>query len=50
MSVTYQNADVRSPSHGDLANRHPQLAPFIVAAAIATVSILVSLAFIGLPA
>ncbi len=50
MSVTHANADlVTAPPHG-FADRHPQLAPFIVAVALFAASLFVALAFTGLPA
>ncbi len=50
MSVTHPDARVAPVPRHNLAERHPQLAPFLVAAAIVAVSVLVSLAFTGLPA
>jgi hypothetical protein len=50
MSVTHANADlVPAPSH-HFADRHPQLVPFIVAVALFAASLVVALAFTGLPA
>jgi hypothetical protein len=50
MSVTHSNASFAPvPSH-HFADQHPQLAPFLVAIALFTVSLLVALAFTGLPA
>ncbi len=50
MSVTHSNANLTTaPSHY-FARQHPQLAPFVVAVAFVAVSILVALAFTGLPA
>ena len=49
MSVTHANARI-TPAHlSDFAERHPQLAPFLVALCIFTVSAAVVLAFTGLP-
>jgi hypothetical protein len=49
MSVTHANARI-TPAHlSDFAGRHPQLAPFLVAFCIFTVSAAVVLAFTGLP-
>ena len=52
MSATHPHAivsPVASPRSG-FADRHPHLAPFLLAVAIAAVSIAVSLGFTGLPA
>jgi len=52
MSVTHPHAvvsPVAQPQSG-FAERHPHLVPFVVAVAIAVVSIAVSLGFTGLPA
>jgi hypothetical protein len=49
MSVTHADTSLATvPSH-NFAQRHPQLAPFAVAVAFVAVSILVALAFTGLP-
>ena len=50
MSVTHVESRVVSvPSHRNFAADHPQLAPFLLAVAMVTVSILVALMFTGLP-
>ncbi len=49
MSVTHPTASL-APAYQRFADRHPQLAPFLVAVAMAFVSVLVSLAITGPPA
>jgi len=49
MSATHPAA-VIAPHAGDFVERHPQLAPFLLAVGIIAVSIVVALAFTGLPA
>ena len=50
MSMTHPNASLPTvPSH-HFAGQHPQLAPFVVAVVLFAVSLLVALAFTGLPA
>jgi hypothetical protein len=50
MSVTHPDASLTTvPSH-HFADQHPQLAPFAVAVVLFAVSLLVALAFTGLPA
>ena len=49
MSVTHPNVILAPAARQSFANRYPQLAPFLVAAAIVVASIAVSLAFMGLP-
>ena len=48
MSVTHPHATF-APVQRSFADRHPQLAPFLFAAAIVLVSIAVALAFTGVP-
>jgi len=50
MSVTHPDARIASAPHHDFAGEHPQLMPFLVAAALVAVSVVVALAFTGLPA
>ena len=51
MSVTHPTtATIPVAQTHDFAQRHPQLAPFLVAVAIVTVSILAALVVTGLPA
>ena len=49
MSVTHPNVAFAPATQRSFANRYPQFAPFLVAAAIVVVSITVALAFTGLP-
>jgi hypothetical protein len=50
MSVTHPDPSLATvPSH-HFADQHPQLAPFVVAVALCAASLLVALAFTGLPA
>ncbi len=49
MSVTHPRATFAPVPNNSFAERYPQLAPFLVAAAIVVVSIAVALAFTGLP-
>lgn len=49
MSVTHPNAVLAPAARRGFVRRYPQLAPFLVAAAIVVASIAVSLAFMGLP-
>ena len=49
MSVTHPNAAFAPATRPSFARRFPQLAPFLVAAAIVAVCITVALAFTGLP-
>jgi hypothetical protein len=49
MSVTHPNARLTQAHLSDFAERHHQLAPFLVALCIFTVSAAVVLAFTGLP-
>ena len=49
MSITHPNATFAPAPRHSFADRYPQLAPFLVAAAIVVVSIAVSLVFTGLP-
>jgi hypothetical protein len=50
MSVTHSGASFAPVRLSAFATRHPQLAPFLVAVAIAAVTVSVALAFVGLPA
>jgi hypothetical protein len=50
MSATHPDIALAPAEKRDLASRHPQLIPFLVALGIAVVSGLVPLAFAGLPA
>jgi|KBSSwiStaDraftv2_1062776.scaffolds.fasta_scaffold3851535_1 hypothetical protein len=50
MSVTHANADLVTAQPNRFADQHPQLAPFIVAVALFAASLVVALAFTGLPA
>jgi hypothetical protein len=50
MSVTHPHADFGHAEPRGFAAEHPHLAPFLVAVAISVVSVVVSLAVIGLPA
>ncbi len=50
MSVTHPGTTFTPAEHRDLAPRHPQLTPFLVAVGIFLVSGLVALFFTGLPA
>jgi hypothetical protein len=50
MSVTHPGADFVPVKRHDFADRHPQLAPFLLAVAMFAVSAVVALAFTGLPA
>jgi hypothetical protein len=49
MSVTYPGTTFAPVEKRDLAARHPQLMPFLVAVGIFVVTGLVALAFTGLP-
>ena len=49
MSVTHPSTYVPTAHPSDFAARHPQLASFLVAAAIFVVSAVAILAFSGLP-
>ena len=49
MSVTHPNPTFAPPAQQSFTNRHPQFAPFLVAAAIVAVSIVIALTFTGLP-
>jgi hypothetical protein len=50
MSVTHPDVAIAPVPHRGFAERHPQLAPFVLAVAIAVVSVFATLAFTGLPA
>jgi hypothetical protein len=50
MSVTHPNASFATVPSQHFADRHPQLAPVLVAIGLFAVSLLVALAFTGLPA
>jgi hypothetical protein len=50
MSVTHPNVTLTPAARRGFADRYPELAPFLAAAAIVVVSIAVALAFTGLPA
>jgi hypothetical protein len=50
MSVTHPNATFASPNRRSFADRCPQFAPLLLATAIVTISIVIALAFTGLPA
>lgn len=50
MSVTHPNAVFAPASRRSFVEKHPQLAPFLVGVAIVALSVIVSLAFTGLPA
>jgi hypothetical protein len=50
MSITHPGATFAPVEKRDLAARHPQLMPFLVAVGMFLVSGLVALAFTGLPA
>lgn len=49
MSVTHPSTGFAPAAGAGFASQHPQLAPFLLAVAIVTVSIVVSLAITGLP-
>ena len=50
MSVTHLPTDFATVERHGFVAGHPHLAPFLVAIAISVVSVVVSLAFTGLPA
>ena len=50
MSATHPTTVIPVAQPHDFVQRHPQLAPFLVAVAIVTASILAALAVTGLPA
>jgi hypothetical protein len=50
MSVTHSEAVLGAKSSRRFTEQHPQLAPFTVAVAIVFVSVVLALAFTGLPA
>ena len=50
MSVTHPHADFSTVERHGFTAGHPHLAPFLVAVAIFAVSVVVALAFTGLPA
>lgn len=49
MSITHPNATFAPATQRSFADRYPQFAPFLLAAAIVAASITVALAFTGLP-
>ncbi len=49
MSVTHPDAGLVSAPRRSFVQDHPQFTPFLAAVAIVVVSIVVSLAFTGLP-
>ena len=49
MSVTHPHTTFAPVLQRSFADRHPQFAPFLLAAVIVVVSIAVALAFTGLP-
>jgi hypothetical protein len=49
MSVTHPDAQTTPVRRRDFATGHPHLTPFLLAVAIFAVSVIVALAFTGLP-
>jgi hypothetical protein len=49
MSVTHPSTTFAPVPKNSFASRYPQFAPFLVAAAIVAVSIVIALTFTGLP-
>jgi hypothetical protein len=49
MSVTHPDTVLPTVSSHRFADQHPQLAPFVVAVALFAASLVVALAFTGLP-